>query len=418
MGLKGRMHLFAHVDNAADAVTSLHVTKGLVDLVKRLSVSNELVDLEVTLEVVGDKAGQLAAALDTTESATLPYTASDELEGTGGDFLTSGGDTNDDGLSPTLVAGLESGTHDVDVTCAVKGVVAATICHLNELLLDALVAELGGVDKVGSTKLPCPLLLGVVDIDDNNLASLVLSSTLDDGQANATSTKDGNVSSSLDTATTGSDDGSSVTSGDTAAEQAGTVHGSILGNGNDGDVGDDGVLGEGRGSHEVEEVLALAPEARSAVRHDTLSLCGTDLSAEVGLARLAKLAFLAFWGVERDDVVTGLYVGNALTDRLDVTGTLVSKDNGEGTLGVLARERVGISVADTSVVDLDADFVCAGWQDLNLLNGEVLAGFPGHCGLAGDGLSNGVCGHCGRWMNAMGISRVLNDRSSSQRSSR
>lgn len=38
-------------------------------------------------------------------------------------------------------------------------------------------------------------------------------------------------------------------------------------------------------------------------------------------------------------------------------------------------------MADTRVVDLDADFVGAGRQDLDLLNGEVLAGFPGHSGL-------------------------------------
>ena len=259
-------------------------------------MSNELVDLEVTLQVVGHKAGQLAATLDTTESASFPYTASDELEGTGRNFLASGGDTNDDGLAPTLVASFERGTHHTDVTCAVKGVVAAAVSHVNKLLLDALAAELGGVDKVGSTKLLCPLLFGVVDINDNNPASLVLGSSLDDGQTDTASAKDGNVGSGLDTATAGSDDGSSVTGGDTAAEQAGPVHGSILGNGNDGDVGDNGVLGEGGCSHEVEEVLALAPEARSAVGHDTLSLCGTDLSAEVGLARLAELAFLAFWG--------------------------------------------------------------------------------------------------------------------------
>lgn len=46
--------------------------------------------------------------------------------------------------------------------------------------------------------------------------------------------------------------------------------------------------------------------------------------------------------LESDDVVTNLDVGDALTNGLDNTGTLVSKDNGESTLGVLARECVGI----------------------------------------------------------------------------
>jgi hypothetical protein len=92
----------------------------------------------------------------------------------------------------------------------------------------------------------------------------------------------------------------------------------------------------------VEEVLALAPEARGAVGHDTLTLCSADLAAEVGLAGLAELALLAFWCVESDDVVAGLDVGDALADRLDVTGTLVPENDGEGTLGVLSGECVGI----------------------------------------------------------------------------
>jgi hypothetical protein len=41
-------------------------------------------------------------------------------------------------------------------------------------------------------------------------------------------------------------------------------------------------------------------------------------------------------------VVTGLDVGDALANGLDDTGTLVSKDNGESTLGILAGECVGI----------------------------------------------------------------------------
>jgi hypothetical protein len=193
------------------------------------------------------------------------------------------------------VAGLERSAHDVDVTCAVECVVAAAVGHLDELLLDALRAELGGVDEVSGTELLRPLLLGVVYVDNDDLAGLVLDSTLDDGQTNTASTEDSNVGALLDTALSCGDDGGTVTGCDTAAEQAGAVHGSLLGDGNDGDVGHDGVLGECRCSHEVEEVLALALEARGAIGHDTLALCCADLAAEVGLARLAELALLALW---------------------------------------------------------------------------------------------------------------------------
>jgi hypothetical protein len=75
-----RLVALAHVDDAADAVTSLHVLEGGVDLVEGLSVGDELVDLELAVHVVVDEVGKLSAALDTTESTSLPDATGDELE--------------------------------------------------------------------------------------------------------------------------------------------------------------------------------------------------------------------------------------------------------------------------------------------------------------------------------------------------
>ena len=80
-------------------------------------------------------------------------------------------------------------------------------------------------------------------------------------------------------------------------------------------------------------------------------------------------------------MVTGLHVCDTLTNGLDDTSTLVSEDDGESTLGVLAGQCVGICVADTGVVDLNADLVGPGGSDLDILDGEVLASFPGNGGL-------------------------------------
>ena len=52
--------------------------------------------------------------------------------------------------------------------------------------------------------------------------------------------------------------------------------------------------------------------------------------------------------LERDHGVANLYVGDALADRFDDTGTLMSEDNREGALGVLAGECVGICVKEMS----------------------------------------------------------------------
>lgn len=86
--------------------------------------------------------------------------------------------------------------------------------------------------------------------------------------------------------------------------------------------------------------------------------------------------------LESDDVLARLHVCDTLTNRLDDTGALVSQDDGERTLGVLAGEGVGIGVADTGVVDLDAHLVGLGGSDLDVLDGEVLAGLPGDGGLS------------------------------------
>ena len=68
------------INHATNTVTKLHLLEGCVDVGQRLTVGNELVNLQVARQVVVDKARQLGAALDTTESTSLPYTTSDQLE--------------------------------------------------------------------------------------------------------------------------------------------------------------------------------------------------------------------------------------------------------------------------------------------------------------------------------------------------
>lgn len=213
-----------------------------------------------------------------------------------GNLLASSRNANDNTLTPALVASFQSGTHHADITSAVEGVVAATIGHLDQLFLDSLAVELGRVDKVRGTELASPFLLRIVDIDNDDLASLVLDRTLDDGEANTSSAENSDVGALLNLR---GHNGSTVTGCDTTAQKAGSVGGNLGSNSDDGDVGDNGVLREGRGAHEVEQVLATGLETRGAVRHHTSSLGSTDLAAQVGLAGLAKLAFPTLGGAMR-----------------------------------------------------------------------------------------------------------------------
>lgn len=62
------------------------------------------------------------------------------------------------------------------------------------------------------------------------------------------------------------------------------------------------------------------------------------------LARMNSLGWISgeLNILESDDIVAGFDGGHTLADGLDDTGTLVSKDDGESTLRVLARQSVGI----------------------------------------------------------------------------
>lgn len=58
----------------------MHILECLVDAAEVLTVSDELVDLEISIQVVVDETRQLGAALDASESAAFPDTTGDQLE--------------------------------------------------------------------------------------------------------------------------------------------------------------------------------------------------------------------------------------------------------------------------------------------------------------------------------------------------
>lgn len=195
------------------------------------------------------------------------------------------------------MAGFKSSSHHANIARAVKGIVAATIGHLDEFLLHALAVQLGWVDKVGGTKLARPLFLFVVDVDGNDHASLVLDGALDDRQTDTARAKHGQVGPFFDL---GGHHGGAVARRDTAAEQAGLVGSGLFGHGDHRDVRHNGVLGKSRGAHKVQQVLAARLEARCPVGHDAFALGGADLAAQVGLAGDTELALFAFGGAVED----------------------------------------------------------------------------------------------------------------------
>lgn len=237
---------------------------------------------------------------------------------------------------------LESVSHHANVTGSVEGEVETAVGLLNEVINNALaLGEILGVDKVGGTKLLGPLLLLRVGVNSKDPLATLRLSTLQDTQADTANTKDGDVRA-LNTLTLG---GSTVTCGDTATKETRSLEWSFRVDGNDGELRDDSVLRESRAAHKVQDVLTFALESGSSVRHHTLTLGGSHSTTEVSLSGFAELAFSALSSVERNNVVANLDVVDALADRLDDTTTLVSKDDGEGSLRVAAGKSIGVGVA-------------------------------------------------------------------------
>lgn len=235
----------------------------------------------------------LATPKDVTHTHLLPNPTGDQLEGTGGDLLTGGGDADDDALTPSLVAGLEGGPHHVDVAGAVEGVVATAVGHVDEFLLDGLLAQLAGVDEVGGPEAAGPLLLLVVDVDHDDAAGAALHRALHHRQPHATRPEDGHVRPLFHL---GRHHRRPVPGRDPTTQQARPVHRRFRVDRYHRDVRHHRVLREGRRAHEVQDVLALALEPCRPVRHHSFPLRGPDLATQIRLARLAELAFAAFWG--------------------------------------------------------------------------------------------------------------------------
>lgn len=71
------------MDDAADAVTLLHLVECAVDVCDKLPVRDEFVHLQFASYVVVHQRRKLRAALDAAKGASFPHAASDKLEGWG-----------------------------------------------------------------------------------------------------------------------------------------------------------------------------------------------------------------------------------------------------------------------------------------------------------------------------------------------
>lgn len=364
----------------------MHIMKTFIDFRKLASVGHVLVDFEFVVEIVFNETRKLSASLDATERGTPPDATGYQLERPSADLLSGCCNTDDGGDAPTLVACLEGCPHHFHIASRVKGEIETAVCNLDEVILDALAPRQGHwVDEVGRAHLFCPFFFLRIHVYGDYTRCANHRCSGNNSETDSTTPEDGNTRA-LDSWLFGN---STPGGSDTAAKQADLIQGCGFIDGDDRDVGNDCVLRERRSSHEMVDGLSPAGEAGGPVGHQTLSLCGTDFSTEIGLAALAELAFTAFRRIQGNDVVARGNICDTFADGLDDTAPFVTKDHREDTLGIPATASIFVRVANTSVDNLDADLVRPWRSDLYLLDLEFFACRPADGSFALDNLTYG-----------------------------
>lgn len=108
------------------------------------------------------------------------------------------------------MTGFQGLSHDLDISCSVKGEVATAVRHLDQLVDNGLsLGQLLGVNKVGyavsvryfrgttcrltGSELQGGLLLAIVHVDSDDFGALLGPSSLKNGETDASDTENGDV---------------------------------------------------------------------------------------------------------------------------------------------------------------------------------------------------------------------------------
>lgn len=92
------------------------------------------------------------------------------------------------------MAGLERCAHHLDIASSVEGEVQASVCDLDEVILDALTLwQCRRVDEIRGTHLPCPAFFVGVGIYGNDARCANGGRRGDDAEPDGTAAKDGNA---------------------------------------------------------------------------------------------------------------------------------------------------------------------------------------------------------------------------------
>jgi len=357
-------------DDSADDASFQEVLVALVDLVEGVGLGDEFVELEAAGAVELEEVGEVDAGIDVAVEGPDDLFAQEDQIG-GWDLHGVGRDRGeaDDDAAASL-AGSAVGDADVfgfDVADGDDGFVGADAVSEVEDALDRVVVL--GVDGVGCAELLGGFEFPVDDIDGDHLGSAGEGGALDGVHADAAEAEDGDDFTGTDLATLGS---GAHTGGNTAGDETRLVERDIGVDLDDRIDGCNRVLTEAADHSELADFLAIfGAKTEGAVELGTDGRLGSAI-AEDGDASETPAAFATGRDESQEHVIAGLYLGDAGTDPLDDSGSLVAGDDGIAC-GMVAGREVPVGVADTGSDHLDEHFTGFGFIQIQFFNTKHLS---------------------------------------------
>src|SRR5665213_1751946 len=185
-------------NHRADRLAFVHQVEGVVDLVERHGVGDEVVDVDLAVHIPVDDFRDIGAAARAAEGGAAPDAAGDEMERARGDFMTGRRDADDDRFAPAAVAAFERLPHDVHIADAFKGEIGAALRDVDDGLHDFVFADLIRVDEMRHTEFLGHGALARISVDADDFIRADHARSLQDVQTDAAEAEDRDIGAGPD----------------------------------------------------------------------------------------------------------------------------------------------------------------------------------------------------------------------------
>src|ERR1700716_2234051 len=105
----------------------MHQIEGLVDVLERHFVRDEIIDVDLAVHIPIDYLRYLRSSAHAAECSSLPDASGHQLKRSSADFLARSGHADDDRHSPAAMAAFQRLTHEFHVADTFETIIRAAV---------------------------------------------------------------------------------------------------------------------------------------------------------------------------------------------------------------------------------------------------------------------------------------------------